>query len=289
MRRALFGLAFVLVGIVAACNAISGLDADFVLVPFDGGPDGGPDATTTDGATNDDSSTADVTTSDAPSDAGPSDAFSCDAGDGANVAFCTDFETDASWDQSELDEGTVGFELEAGLGGSRGMHAHVNDAPGVSRRAALWKTISGVDAKTFTHYDVSYDFMISKKTFPYSALGVFAVTQPAGGGGLRFYGAASFDDKTLDNSLDEPQITADKIGVLDVYGTWHRALVALDREPAGTYAVSVRIDATTVDTRTGFDFGDAQTAELRIGILFTSTLAGTMDLYVDNVLVHRVK
>jgi hypothetical protein len=64
--------------------------------------------------------------------------------------------------------------------------------------------------------------------------------------------------------------------------------MALDREGAGTYAATLRIDGTTVDTRTGFGFGDAQTAELRIGILFTSTASGTMDLYVDNVLVHRV-
>jgi hypothetical protein len=279
MRRTILASAFVL----AACNAISGLDGDFVLVPFDGGPL--VDATTTDGASNDGSSGADVTTS--PVDAGPNDAFSCDAGDGANVAFCTDFETDASWDDSELDQGTVSFELDAGLGGSRGMHAHVNDAT-ISRRAALWKRISGADAKTYAHYDVAFDFMVAGKTFPYSALGVFALTQPAGGG-LRYYGAASFGDETLDVVDDPPDIVPDMIGVDDVQGTWHRAFIALDREAGGTYAASLRIDGTTVDTRTGFEFGDAQTAELRIGILFTSTSAGTMDLYVDNILVHRVK
>lgn len=283
MRRAIV----VLVAALVACNAISGLDEEFVLVPFDGGADGSVDATATDGASNDGTSTTDVTTSDSPTDGGgPSDAFSCDAGDGANVAFCTDFETDASWTDSELDEGTVAFELDAGLGGSRGMHAHVNNAT-ISRRAALWKRISGPDAKTYTHYDVAFDFMIAGKTFPYAALGVFALTQPAGGGGLRYYGPASFGDKTLDVVDDPPDIVPDKIGVVGVDGAWHHAFMALDREGAGTYAVSLRLDGTTVDTRTGFDFGDAQTAELRIGILFTSTAAGTMDLYVDNVLVHR--
>jgi hypothetical protein len=282
MRRSVVALVAVLV----ACNAISGLDEDFVLAPFDSGTPDAPDATTIDDATTDGTSAADVVTTDAPTDAGSSDAFSCDGG--TNVVFCTDFETDASWDDSELAEGTVAFELDAGLGGTRGMHAHVNDAT-ISRRAALWKKISGADAKTYVHYDVAFDFMIAGKTFPYSALGIFALTQPAGGGGLRYYGAASFGDTTLDVVDDPPDIVPDKVGVDDVYGTWHRAYIALDRGGSGTYAVSLAIDGTTVDTLPSFDFGDAQTAELRIGILFTSTSAGTMDLYVDNILVHRSK
>lgn len=281
MRRALV----VLVGVLVACNAISGLDEDFVLAPFDAGSSDAIDATTTDGAF-----PPDVVTTDAPpGDAGPSDAFSCDAGDGANVAFCTDFETDASWTASELLEGTVAFELDAGVGGSRGMHAHVNDAGGVSRRAALWKQISGPDAKTWTHYDIAFDFMIQGKTFPYAALGIFGLTQPAGGGGLRYYGASSSGDRMLEEVDDPPDIVPNKDGVMDTFGTWHRAVIALDREGGGTYAASLRIDGMVVDARPGFDFGDAQTAELRIGILFTSTEPGTMDLYVDNILVHRVK
>ena len=54
MRRALVLLVGVLIAVLVACNAISGLDGDFVLVPFDGGPSDGTDATTTtDGATDD--------------------------------------------------------------------------------------------------------------------------------------------------------------------------------------------------------------------------------------------
>ena len=168
------------------------------------------------------------------------------------------------------------------------MHAHVNDS-NISRRAALWKRISGADAKTYVHYDIAFDFMIAGKSFPYSAIGIMGLTQPAGGGGLRFYGAASFGDKTLDVADDDPVIVPDKIGVEDVYGTWHRAFITLDREGGGTYGAALQIDGTTVDVRGGFDFGDAQTAELRIGILFTSTSSGTMDLYVDNIIVHRAK
>ena len=67
------------------------------------------------------------------------------------------------------------------------------------------------------------------------------------------------------------------------------AFISLDREGAGTYGASLQIDGNTVDVRGGFDFGDAQTAELRLGMLFTSTTSGTMDLYVDNVIVHRNK
>lgn len=284
MRRA----PVVAVAVLVACNAISGLDEDFVLAPIDGGADA-LDATTSDGASDDGALGPDGAAPDAPpGDAGPSDAFSCDAADATNLAFCADFETDASWTDEELLEGTVAFELDAGVGGSRGMHAHVDDA-GVSRRAALWKRISGPDAKTYAHYDVAFDFMIQTKTFPYAALGIFALTQPAGGGGLRYYGASSYGDRTLEEVDDPPDIVPNKDGITDTYGTWHRALIALDREGAGTYAVSLRIDGAVVDQRTGFDFGDAQTAELRIGILFTSTSAGTMDLFVDNVLVHRVK
>lgn len=284
MRRPIIAsVLFVLV----ACNAISGLDANFVLVPFDSGVD----ATNIDDAasTNDDAGNPDVVSADARSDGGSNDAFSCNSGDGTNVVFCTDFETDASWDDNELLEGTVAFEFDSGVGGTRGMHAHVDDAT-VSRRAALWKRLSGPDAKTYAHYDVEFDFMVASKTFPYAALGIFALTQPANGGGLRYYGLASFGDKTLDVVDDPPTIVPDKIGVDDVYGTWHRALINLDYEGSGTYSVSLSIDATTVDgPRSGFDFGDAQTAELRIGILFTSTAQGTMDLYLDNIIVRRVK
>jgi hypothetical protein len=283
MRRPLLAVAAVLV----ACNAISGLDEDFVLAPLDGGTS--TDATIGDGATGDGSPTSDVVTSDVPTDAGPSDAFSCTSGDAANVVFCTDFETDAAWTDSELAEGTVAFELDAGFGGTRGMHAHVNDA-GISRRAALWRRLTTTDAKTYVHWDVSFDFMIAGKTFPYAALGVFALTQPADGGGLRFYGPASFGDKTLDAVDDPPDIVPDRNGVIGQDGTWHRAYVTLDREGAsGTYALALTIDGMPVDNRTGFDFGTPQTAELRIGILFTSTAAGTMDLYVDNIIVRGSK
>jgi hypothetical protein len=233
--------------------------------------------------------TSDVVTTDAPTDAGPSDAFSCDSGGDATVVFCTDFETDAAWNDSEIAQGTVAFELDAGFGGSRGMHAHVDDA-GVSRRAALWKRLTTTDAKTYVHWDVSFDFMIAGKTFPYAALGIFALTQPVDGGGLRFYGPASFGDKTLDAVDDPPDIVPDRNGVIAQDGTWHRASFALDREDASaTYALSLSIDGMSVDTRSGFDFGTPQTAELRIGILFTSITAGTMDLYVDNIVVRGTK
>lgn len=62
-----------------------------------------------------------------------------------------------------------------------------------------------------------------------------------------------------------------------------------DRQDAGTYAVEIFVDGVSVDKRSPFDFGDAQTAELRIGILFTTADMGTMDLYVDNVVVRRSK
>lgn len=285
MRRPLFILGAVLV----ACNAISGLDEDFVLVPFDGGALA--DATTgDDGApTNDGSPTNDVVSSDAPTDASAGDAFACDAGDVANVVFCADFESDASWESTELSEGTVAFELDAGVGGTIGMHAHAKDAGGISRRAALWKRISGNDAETYAHYDVEFDFMVAGKTFPYAALGIFGLTQPADGGGLRYYGPAAFGDRMLEEIDDPPDFEPNKDGVTDNYGTWHHTIMTLDREDAGTYSLALKIDAKTVDARSGFSFGNPQTAEVRIGILFTSLASGTMDLFVDNVVVRRVK
>lgn len=284
--------AVLVVLVLVACNAISGLGEDFTLTSPNGpANDGGADSTTTadvepgtDGATQD--ANADAGNGDAPSDA-PVGPFSCDAGDAANVVFCTDFETDAGWTTDELTRGVVTFELDAGPGGTRAMHARVDDA-GVSRRAALWKRLGSNDAKNYAHYDVAFDFKVTGKTFNYGVLGLFGVTQPSGGGALRFFGVASYMDQGLDVAAEVPDVIAQGgAQVADTFGAWHHAFITLDREPAGTYAMTLTIDATLVDQRSGFDFGNPQTAEVRIGIMFTSQTKGTMDVFYDNVLVHR--
>lgn len=271
---------------VAACNAITGLGEDFVLASPDAGADGaaGDAAIGADGEAQD-GARPDAAAGDAALDAS-TDAFSCDA---ANVVFCTDFESDAGWNASELNNGTVSFELDAGRGNSRAMHAHIDNVQ-VSRRAALWKRISTTDAKTYAHYDIAFDFRVSAKTVDYAALGILALTQQ--GGGLPYYGLAAYTDtpvERFDVIDDGPGIVADGVGVEDPAGAWHHAYLTYDRQASGTYDVEIVVDGTSVDKRSGFDFGTVQTAELRIGILFTTNDTGTMDLYVDNIVVRRSK
>lgn len=266
-----------------ACNAITGLGDDFVLAPPDGG---GSDVgvSPSDAAIVDDGSNAVDSAVDADA-AAASDAFTCDADAGSNVVLCNDFETDAAWNGSELVDGTITFDLDAGPGGTRAMHAHVSSAS-TSRRAALWGRVAGADAKSFAHYDVAFDFMVASKTINYAAVGVLAVPQNPGGN-LPYYGLASFSDKTLDVVDDQPRIVPDGIGLVDTYGTWHHAKMTFDRNGGGTYDVTLVVDATNIDVPRTLDFGDAATAEVRIGILFTSTDSGEMDLFVDNVLARR--
>ncbi len=273
-------------GAAAACNAITGLGDDFVLAPADASAvDGTIADATVGGEGGPDGAQPDAPEVDAGLDAA-SDAFTCDA---ANVVFCTDFETDASWNASELNNGTISFELDAGPGNSRAMHAHIDNVQ-VSRRAALWKRISGTDAKTYAHYDVAFDFRVAQKSVDYSALAILALTQS--GGGLPYYGVAAYTENALerfDVIDDSPRIVADDVGLEDGAGAWHHALMTYDRQGDGTYAVEIFVDGTSVDKRSGFDFGTPQTAELRIGILFTTADTGTMDLYVDNIVVRRTK
>ncbi len=267
---------------MAACNAITGLGEDFVLAP----PDASTEATTSDAPASADGAAEDGAPPDAPTlvDAAK-DALDCDA---ANIVFCTDFETDASWNASELKNGTVSFELDAGLGNSRAMHAHIDNVQ-VSRRAALWKRISAADAKTYAHYDIAFDLRIAQKSVDYAALGILAITQQ---GDLPYYGVAAYTDppvERFDVIDDTPRIVGDGTGVEDGTGAWHHVYMTYDRQDAGTYAVEIFVDGVSVDKRSPFDFGDAQTAELRIGILFTTADMGTMDLYVDNIVVRRSK
>lgn len=287
MRARRLAPAFVLLALAgAACNAITGLGDDFVLAP----PDASTGDATTDGPGEGEGGAPDGSRADAPGgDGSPdaaADAFTCDA---ANVVFCTDFETDASWNASELNNGTVAFELDAGPGHSRAMHAHIDNVQ-VSRRAALWKRISATDAATYAHYDIAFDFRVAQKSIDYAAVGILALTQS--GGGLPYYGIAAYTDNAIerfDVIDDSPRISGDGNGVEDGTAAWHHAYMTYDRQDAGGYEVEIFVDGMLVDSRAPFDFGVPQTAELRIGILFTTSDTGTMDLYVDNIVVRRTK
>lgn len=280
-RRLLFAVAFAALGAVA-CNAITGLGDDFRLAP--GGGDGAPG----DGAESSDGAAGDASAGDGGlvdgSGDGSTTRLDCDA---ANVVFCTDFEADASWNGSEAVSGAVTFEPTVGKGSSRGMHAHI-DSAAVSRRATLWKRIAGADAKTFARYEIEFDFRVSSNDVDYSAIGILALTQS--GGGLPYYGLAAYADngnQTFEVIDDSPRITGDGEGVEDATGAWHHAKMTYVKNGAGTYDVEIRVDGTVVDQRGGFDFGTPQTAELRIGILFTTSDDGTMDLYVDDIVIRR--
>lgn len=264
--------------VLAACNAITGLGDDFTLVQPEAGADGQPPGN------GDGAPPGDAAVSDAPMpDANAS--FTCDA---ANVAFCTDFESDAGWDNVELVAGSVTIEADAGLDGSHAMHAHVDDA-GVSRGASLWKQLAGITAKEWVHWVIDFDFTIASKTITYSAIGVLALPQETTG--LPYYGLASYEptDNLLDVVDESAVITSDDMGVVPTFGRWSHARLTLDRKTSGTYDATLVVDGQTVDGPRDFDFGDASGAELRIGLLFTSRDPGTMDVYVDDVRVLRSK
>lgn len=273
---------------VAACNAITGLGDDYVLVGVDGGAE---DAVTGDGSAGADGGPggdADVS-GDAASD-GAQPVFSCDDGPGGQVLFCSTFDPAPQFDGEEQQGGTVTISATGGKDGGAALHAHANEGS-VSRKANKWIRVAGLDAALYQHYEVAFDFRIANRTLSYAAIGVLAFPQPVSG--LPYYGAAVHDDApyarldVVDNGA--AGMTPGGAAVEDKpAGTWHHAFMTFDKN-GGTYDLSLSIDGQQVDTHQGFDVLSAQGAELRIGILFGDTSAGVIDVFVDDVVVRGRK
>jgi predicted small secreted protein len=274
--------------LIIACNAITGLGEDYALAP------GGGDAEPTDDAPSaEDGATGDggiglVEAGDGggPDGGGPI-TFSCDAGAGGEVLFCTDFESPVTWDGDEQSGGTWAVTVDAGRDASRALHAHANDAIGVSRKANVWKSLALTDADDYRHYEVFFEFRVANKSLSYAALGILAFTQPVVG--LPYYGLAVHPGApypkldVVSNGAMQPDNDAGRDQPLE---SWHRCFMTFDKQASGTYDLALFVDDQLVDARSDFDVLDPQSAELRIGILFGDTNPGTMDVYIDNVVVR---
>ncbi len=289
MRRAPFVIAGALA--LVACNLISGLSEDFRLASatLDGGDDA-PLAPPPPPPRDDGSAVPDAA-SDAPPDAPPfAGAFCTDAGalaPDSGVVFCWDFEEDASapkwgWTKTDVANGSVAVEDDAGFMGTRALHATAADAgAGVtSRKAALVQVMT---TSLYAHYELTFKVRVKHTDLSYVALGILGFNVDMYD---QYYGVAEHNATQLDVTAHAPAVP-DGVGFDEMPPTqWRDVRVVLDRADGGTtYSGQLFVDGSLYDSTNGVTSMN-QLAEIRVGAFFTSKEVGTAEVYVDDVVVR---
>jgi hypothetical protein len=275
---ALFALA------VIACNVITGLSDEFQVESArieagagDDSPSGIPPTPpgVGDGSPPDGS---DARPGDASIDV-PKTGFCSDAGSPVYV-FCTDFEDTTlslgGFQSTDLSDGSVKVENAIGRDGGRALHATALNAPDASRHAAALLMLGS----TFTHYDVTFDFVVQTDALDYVTIGILGFNVAAT---TNYYGVAMHNHNLLDVSF--PPGT-DNLGVDASPGpAWHTANIVLDNSGGNTFNGKLYVDKTLCQTTLGLNYAAAP-PEIHVGAFFTGYGAGTAEIYIDNVVVH---
>ncbi len=260
---------------LAACNALSGLDEDFVLKTSPTVPDDA--AVTNEGGIAD----AGADASDAEA-AGDASATWCPT----NAAWCEDWdERTSAWDRDETTFGTLSVEAGQGIGGSKALHAHVNDAS-VSRKVVRWRAL-GTSVPTGTRVWLTFAFRIASTSIDYGVIGALQANNT--NQGRTEYGLALYEG-CPGSCLDENNPSEEGLHPFlaqTTYGLdrWHRAEISVERN-GGIYTGTVKVDGKPVDTN-GFTYWgtpqEPSIVEVGIGAFFTSADQGTADVYVDEI------
>jgi predicted small secreted protein len=284
---------------LAACNILTGLDADYASSAHDGaaaiGSEAGSDGPGTDGQGGMEASTNDgMVKPDA--DAGVT-GYCRSLQDGAADAdfFCTDFENESfpgnnqpptGW--TALDNlrdagvfslvqanGSVALDVTSSSDGSSGAHTRLK------RVMAAGPT----DAHQFLHYQLEYDFCVLASTLQYAGLGflAFADTDTAS----KEHGIATYGPSAVVLSHQGGSAVSSK---LSDTGVWHHAKVTLDRAAVdATYRRTITIDATNNvdDAPSGLVVASGDPTEIWLGIFLAATASGSAHLQFDNVVFWR--
>jgi hypothetical protein len=288
MRRAVGSVASAAM-LLAACEAISGLDVEYRLEGAEPSPDDGgneasvPDVVSTVAA---DANAADV-------DARPS--WCPDA-----AVLCEDWDTrHAKWTRTQAVGGDSGVEDNVGIDGSKALHAQVVNTVGNSRAAVQWATI-GEQGDAFPDgrsYALTFSFRLPNDGIDYAVLGAIQVnnTQPSMN---TEYGVARYQNCSSANTLpciDENNPPDEGLHSFETHfgydagwkNEWHRALVKVQR--SGTkYLGTVEVDGVVLDSNGPTYFGTSgvpTVVEVGVGLFFTGTLPGTGDAYIDDIAV----
>lgn len=280
------------VTVLAACNAISGLDADYQLggggtLPADDGGDGSSGSSGSDGAIADASS--DPTSPDA---SGP---FRCPASPPAGQLFCDDFEGNVSWTRSEMVPPTgssLAAEDKIGAGDSRGLRAHAASSS-QSRKVVRWNTVADSLA-VGTSIELAFRFKLNTADLSYFLLGAIQVNNhPSFGNaeyGLAVYKSCPGQSPCLDDNNPQGEgnnhTFVGNVGY--AVGQWYDAKVTVTRD-AGGYKGTITIDDKAIDTNGETYFsGTPSKIEVGVGAFYSSAENGlAAEAVIDDVVVTQ--
>jgi hypothetical protein len=287
---------------VAACNLLTGLDADYQLGSStsergeggEGGVDGGGDAQAADAQAdtrpNDDANEG---------DAAPSDFCAAQQGDsGVNDFFCADFEGialegegfPAGWTglQNNVDGGTLRLSADAGMDGSTALEVESNTTSTASRQTRAVKKLIrsiGKEADQYMAYELDFDFRVETSVLSYEALGllVFGNQVPTREHGIAGYGPG------------QPHVLSRQAPIvggtprIDNDAKWHHARVRLTHAaPSMPFERTIVIDGNNLDDKpTGHTMDAGAPTELWFGVFNTSNSAGRAHAQFDNVVFRR--
>jgi predicted small secreted protein len=286
-------------GALAACNILTGLDADYSSNAHDGaaaiGSEGGNDGPGSDGQTGMEASTNDgMVKPDA--DAGVT-GYCRALQDGAADAdfFCTDFENESLPPNNQPPTGWTAIDnlRDAGMfslvqaNGSIALDVKSSSdgSSGAQTRLRRVMAAGPTDAHQYLHYQLEYDFCVLTSSLQYAGLGflAFADSDTAS----KEHGIATYGPNAVVLSHQGGSSISKK---LTDPGGWHHAKITLDRGAADvSYTRTITIDSTinVDDAPAGLVVASGDPTELWLGIFFGAPASGSAHLQFDNVVFRR--
>jgi hypothetical protein len=285
--------------LLAACNLLTGLDADYQLASdatsnTDGGGSegGGPDALGPD-AQADGSSGLDASD-------GAVSSFCESRRDGsADVDFfCSDFEgvslevtgAPSGWTGllNTVDGGALRLLQDGGMDGSTALEIESDTTSTASRQTRVTKKLLKAptkEASEYLAYELDFDFRVVSSALQYDAFGLLVFGNQVAS---REHGIAGYGPGTPHVLSHQAPITAGT-PKLDNDAKWHHASVRLSHAaPATPFDRKLEIDGNDFDdTPTGHTMDAGAPTELWFGVFNTSNNAGRAHVQFDNVVFRR--
>lgn len=277
---------------LAACNLLTGLDADYELKRDTSAGEGGRSDGGDGGAQ-----------TDSPSglDAADGRASFCESrrdGSAEIDFFCSDFEgailegngVPTGWSGmfNNVDGGVVRLVLDGGMDGSTALELVSETTSTASRQTRVQKRLLKAPAKEpnqYLGYELDFDFRVVSSVLPYEALGMLVFPDP---GDTKEHGIAGYGPQT-------PHIISHQTPLmpatprLDNDANWHHARVTLTHAaPSTPFNRTIEIDGNSFeDTPTGHTIDAGAPTEVWFGIFNTANNAGRAHAQFDNVVVRR--
>lgn len=298
-RRSMGGLALAAV-VVAACNAISGLDGDFALagggtLPGEGGADSSSGSSGSSGSS--DADMPDAKDDGATDGGGGLDCNAPPPGPSAGaMVFCDNFDDPSKtgnlwgWDRRQATSGSPA--VEQGGFVARGLRANVTTTgspPPDGWVTVLWKSLGGglPDTQKIT---TRFRFKIAAEDIDYTVIGAIQLN------GLE-YGVALYKNPNCPGGTGKCIDDNDHAGghgnfdgaVPLTLGQWYQADITVTRSGTAFGGKVVLAGAATpLDDRASgaLPSGSASTVEVGAGAFFSSN-NGSADVVVDDVIVWR--